>query len=592
VTVNQTVRLRSGPLLRPYRRPLALAIALAMADVVVGLARPWPVKIAVDNVIGGHELTGWLAGAAAWTPASVAAAAAAAGVVLVALSGLLDYLSTYLSDATAERVGADLRQSLMDRLVGLSLRFHDRNRSGDLVSRVTGDVSRVQDALVALLAVLVPELLTLAGMLVIMLLLDSVLALAALAVVPLLAVVVVRRRRRVRDAQRRARDFDGQLANKAVDIVRNVRAVQVFGQERASTRDFRDRNIEATSAALDTVELEARYAPLADIVLATGSGFVLWLGVVRVTGGHITTGELLVFLSYLGSLYGPVRSLSRLATTLARGASSRDRIAEVLFSTEHVVEAHDAVVAPALTHALELDGLCFAYPGGASVLHDLSLRVEAGERLCIVGPTGVGKTTLLNLLLRLYDPDVGSISIDGVDIRRCTLTSLRERIAYVPQDPWLLDGTLAENIAFGQTGATEHEIRHAAHDAVVDEFVATFPQGYDTPVGESGVFLSGGQRRRIAIARAILRDADLILLDEPTSGLDPRAAARVMQAIDRAADGRTVIVVTHQLELALDSARVVVFEGGRIVEDGAPLDLIATDDGPFALLAGTANGRG
>lgn len=361
---SKAVRLRSGPLLRPYRWPLALAIALAIADVAVGLALPWPVKVAVDNVIGGQELTGWLSGAADWSPSAVAAAAAAAGVVLVALSGLLDYLGTYLSDATAERVGADLRQSLMDRLVALSLRFHDRNRSGDLVSRVTGDVSRVQDAFVALLAVLVPELLTLAGMLAIMLFIDPALAVAALAVVPLLAIVVVRRRRLVRDAQRRARDFDGQLANKAVDIVRNVRAVQVFGQEHASTRDFRDRNIEATSAALDTVELEARYAPLADIVLAIGSGFVLWLGVVRVTDGHITTGDLLVFLSYLGSLYGPVRSLSRLATTLARGAASRDRIAEVLFSTESVIEAQDAMPAPRLERALVLDRLCFSYPGG------------------------------------------------------------------------------------------------------------------------------------------------------------------------------------------------------------------------------------
>jgi ATP-binding cassette subfamily B protein len=214
--------------------------------------------------------------------------------------------------------------------------------------------------------------------------------------------------------------------------------------------------------------------------------------------------------------------LSRLATTLARGAASRDRIAEVLFSTESVIEAQDAMPAPRLERALVLDRLCFSYPGArARVVQDLSWSVRAGERVCVVGPTGVGKTTLLNLLLRLYDPDEGSITIDGVDVRHCTLASLRERIAYVPQDPWLLDGTLAENIAFGQTGATERDIRHAAREAVVDEFVAAFPLGYDTPVGESGVFLSGGQRRRIAIARAILRDADLLLLTNRHRGSIP-----------------------------------------------------------------------
>jgi len=588
---------------------------LAVAEVVVDLARPWPVKIAIDNVIGGDELTGWLSGLASWSPNAVAALAAVAGVVLVALSGLIGYLSTYLSDATAERVGADLRQSLIDRLVVLSPRFHDRNRSGDLVSRVTGDVSRVQDALVALFATLVPEVLALVGMLLVMFALDMALAMAALVVVPFLAVVVVRRRRRVRAAQRFARECDGRLANKSVDILRNVRAVQAFGQEPSTTRAFRQRNVDATTAALDTVDLEARYAPLADIVLAVGSGFVLWLGVVRVTSGAITTGELLVFLSYLGSLYGPVRSLSRLATTLARGASSRERIAEVLSSDDTVVEAVDAHPARPLTRSLLINRVSFAYPHGPPVLRDVSMRISAGERVCIVGATGVGKTTLLNLLLRLHDPDRGSIAMDGTDVRRLTLSSLRQQVAYVPQDPWMLDGTIAESIAFGRTGTTPELVLRAAREALVDEFAARLPDGLDTVIGEGGGFLSGGQRRRVAIARAIVRDASLFLLDEPTSGLDANAAATVMAAVAQAAHGRTVVIVTHQLELALDCDRVIVLADGRVVEDGAPVELMADDDGAFgrltnalpnvvhpggqaapvepaaAVLAGTTNGR-
>jgi ABC-type multidrug transport system fused ATPase/permease subunit len=255
-----------------------------------------------------------------------------------------------------------------------------------------------------------------------------------------------------------------------------------------------------------------------------------------------------------------------------------------VFSGETVTEALDATEAPKLERSLLLDHVSFGYPGASPVLRDVCLRVQAGERVCIVGPTGVGKTTLLNLLLRLYDPDRGSIAIDGVDIRRCSLSSLRARITYVPQDPWLLDGTLAENIAFGRTGASDDDIRTAAREALVDEFVERLADGYDTPIGEAGVFLSGGQRRRIAIARAILRDADLLLLDEPTSGLDPHSAAGVMAAMHRAAVGRTVIVVTHQLDLAIESERVVVFENGHVVQDGAPVDLLTDEQGPFSRL--------
>ena len=390
----------------------------------------------------------------------------------------------------------------------------------------------------ALFATLVPEVLALVGMLIVMFLLDPALAAGALAVLPLLVVVVIRRRRRVRAAQRFARECDGRLANKSVDILRNVRAVQAFGQEAETTRAFGDRNVVATTAALDTVELEARYAPLADIVLAMGTGFVLWLGVVRVNSGAITTGDLLVFLAYLGSLYGPVRSLSRLATTLARGASSRDRIAEVMYSPDTVVEHSDATPAQPLESSLLFHRVSFAYPGGPNVLRNVSLRISAGERVCIVGPTGVGKTTLLNLLLRLHDPDRGSIAIDGTDVRRLTLASLREQVAYVPQDPWMLDGTIAENIAFGRANTTRDTVHRAAEEALVQEFAARLPDGLDTVIGEGGGFLSGGQRRRVAIARAIVRDASLFLLDEPTSGLDAKAAATVMAAVGRAGTGK------------------------------------------------------
>ena len=557
----------------------------------VDLARPWPLKVAVDNAIGRHRLTGWLSPLARLTPTTVAAVASGLAVVLVAASGLLGYLSTYLADASAERVGADLRAALMGRLVQLSLRFHDRNRSGDLVSRITGDVGRVQDAMVALLATLVPEVLTVAGMLVVMSLLDPVLAASGLAVMPLLALVAVRRRHRVRGAQRVARAEDGRLASQATDVIRNVRAVQAFGRQGEVGRRFGAQNRAATLAALTTVDLEARYAPLADVVLAGGTGLVLWLGVIRVTAGQLSVGELLVFLSYLASLYGPVRSLSRLATTLARGASSRDRIAEVLFSPEVVPEVRAAPRAPVLERGLVLDSVRFSYVPGAPVLDRISVRIPAGQRVALVGASGAGKTTLFNLLMRFYDPDGGAVALDGVDLRRCSLSSLRERIALVPQEPWMLDGTIAENIAFGRDGAGEDDVREAARLALVDEFALRLPRGYQTDVGEGGALLSGGQRRRIALARAIVRDASLLLLDEPTTGLDAASEASVMAAVRSATGGRTVLIVTHQLGLALDAHRVLVLEDGRLLEDGEPLDLLARG-GPLARLWSLQRGDG
>jgi len=584
-------RLRARPLLRPYRSPLLLAALLSVAEVGVDLARPWPLKVAVDNAIGRHRLTGWLQPLAHLGPTTLAAVASGVAIVLVATSGLLGYLSTYLADASAERVGADLRAALMARLVELSLRFHDRNRTGDLVSRMTGDVGRVQDAMVALLATLIPEVLTVAGMLVVMSLLDPLLALSGLAVMPLLAVVATRRRHRVRAAQRVARAEDGRLASQATDVMRNVRAVQAFGRQPEVGRRFGTQNRAATLAALTTVDLEARYAPLADVVLATGTGLVLWLGVVRVTTGELSVGELLVFLSYLASLYGPVRSLSRLATTLARGASSRDRIAEVLFSPDFVPEDHHAVSAPELGRGLVLDSVRFSYVPGIPVLDRISVRIPAGQRVAVVGASGAGKTTLFNLMLRFYDPDGGAIALDGVDLRRCSLSSLRERIALVPQEPWMLDGTIAENIAFGRDGVTHDEVREAARLALVDEFALRLPCGYETEVGEAGALLSGGQRRRIALARAIVRDAALLLLDEPTTGLDAASEASVMTAVRSATGGRTVLIVTHQLGLALDADRVLVLNQGRLVEDGEPLELLGRD-GPLAALWSVQRGHG
>jgi ATP-binding cassette, subfamily B, bacterial len=483
------------------------------------------------------------------------------------------------------------------RLLGLALPFHDRHRSGDLVTRLTGDVARVEDSMVAWFTVLVPEVLTLAGMVVVVLAVDLTLGLAALAVAPPLAVVVAMGRRRIRAAQRASRDADAALASEATEVLRNVRVVQAFTREGEAGGRFAGRSRGAVRAALDAMDLEARWSPVADLLLAAGGGLVLWLGVTAVTGGRMTLGRLLVVLAYLSSLYGPIRALARLARTLARGAASRERILEVLDSGEVVPEAPDPVPAAPPRRGLAVRGVWFGYTEGVPVLRHLDLEVAAGERVCVVGPTGAGKSTLLALLLRFYDPAGGAIELDGTDLRDLELASLRRQFALVPQDPWVLDGTIADNVAFGRSpwggsGGTSRMDRGlppgerlvaAGELAGLNEVVSRLPDGWGSRMGEGGVRLSGGQRRRVALARAILRDASVLLLDEPTSGLDAASERDVLDALDRAAEGRTVLSVSHRLGLAARSDRVVVLDGGRVVEQGPPGELLAAG-GAYARL--------
>ena len=355
-------------LLRPYRRSLGVVVGLSLTDTVLDLARPWPLQLAVDHAIGGRPFGGWLRPLGSLSRPSLAGLAAAAGVVLVVAGGLLGYLTTYLGSVTAERVGADLRNVIFGRLMTMSIRFHDRNRTGELVTRLTDDTYRVQDAMVAWVTTLLPEVLTLVGMVVVMMLIDVPLAVTALSVMPVLVVVVVARRRRIGEAQRRARHQEGRLAAHATEALRNVRAIQAFGRGTLAGERFGDQNAAALGVTVRAIDLEARYSPLADLVLAFGGAAVLWFGVVRVIRGTITLGLLLVVLSYLASLYGPVRSLSRLGRTMAKASVSRQRIAEVLDSGEVVVEEPEPAVARPLAHSLVVERVDFSYSPDEPVL--------------------------------------------------------------------------------------------------------------------------------------------------------------------------------------------------------------------------------
>lgn len=570
---------------RPYRPRLALATFLAVIQASLVLLQPWPLKIAVDYAAQGTRLPAWLRSMDGLGRESLAAVAAISSISLVVVSGLIGYLQSVLVGTAAERLGASLRHTLMDRMMSLSAGFHDEHRTGDLVSRLTGDVSRVQDALLASYTVLIPEALTLIGMVGVLLFIDPLLGVVGLAAVPPLLLLVRRRRRLVRGAQRAVRHETGAMSSTATDVMRNVRVVQMFQRQRDVMERFSERNEATADSSIRSIRIDARYSPMSDLVLAAGSATVLWIGVLRVINGQLTVGALLVILSYVGSVYGPVRSLSRLSTNLARGAASKERLVEVLAGDDGLATTRDPVTLGPLHDGIEFDSVTFGYEPGRPVVQRLSFTIRAGEHFCFVGPTGAGKSTVAQLLVRMYDPWAGAIRMDGVDLRVADLASLRHRFGVVPQQAWVMDGTIAENIAFGRPDATRAEIEIIGHLSLLSEFVDPLGLGYDTPVGENGARLSGGQLRRIAFARAAIRLPDVLLLDEPTTGLDVHSEARIIDAVERLRRGRTIISITHRLALAERADRVAVLQGGRVVELGAPAELRASGGQYAALLA-------
>lgn len=539
-----------------HRPALGLAALLVLLEATLELARPWPLQFVVDHVLGDRPLPSW-ADALEGVPVPVLAAGAAAAVVLLTgLGGLAGTVASVLVGRSAERIGLSLRAGLVARLLSHPTSFFRRHRSTELVDRVTSDVQRVEDAVVAWWEVAVPEAVVLVGTLAVLVLVDPWLALVATAVCPVLAVTIVRQRRAVRAVHERAREQEGRLAQQAGDLVRNVRVVQAFGQERLAGARFGVANRRAHDVNVQAVGVEARWSPLVDLVLGLGGAGVLVVGTVRVDAGAMTTGTLVVALSYVAGLYTPLRSLSSLAATLARAEASRARVAEVLAPAP--LPRPPAPIAPTgrpvATDVVpdagaQLDHVGFAY-ASHPVLDDVSLVFARGRTTALTGPSGAGKSTVLNLLLCFERPDRGRVLVDGVDVADRTPEAVRDALSYVPQESWFFDDTLRANIAFGAPDATDEEVEAAARAAHVLEFALRLPQGLDTGVGESGLLLSAGERKRVSIARAVLRQVPVMLLDEPTAGLDDRSADAVLAAVSACAAGRTVVVVTHDPRVA------------------------------------------
>ena len=567
-----TIR-RLRPYASPYRRALAVGGVLTLAEVGLSLAQPWPLRWVVDKVLQPAQ--------PATHPQLILAFSAITLVVLVLLAGFADYWATRLLSAAGLHVANDLRLSVLARLQRQSLRFHGKHRVGDLTTRVTSDVAYTQDMLVQVLATLLPATALVIGMFVVMVTLDPVFTLLALLSTPPLIWATRRARKELRSAARRVRKADGALASAATEDLSAIHLVQVFGLEHERLRHFAGLSETSLTAGVESVRVQSRFGPLVEVASVFSTAAVLWFGAERVLSGHLSLGVLLVFITYLGSLYKPVKQLTKLSQVVSKGAAALERIGEVMDAPVDIVDVPGAVAMP-IRGQVEFRNVSFSY-GREPVLRDLSLTIEAGQNVALVGPTGAGKSTIAALIPRLADVNAGQVLVDGIDVRRHQLASLRGQIATVLQDTVLLDGTLRENIICGYPGARDRDVRRAARLALVDEFAARLPDGLDTHIGERGANLSGGQRQRVAIARAILRDASIVILDEPTSALDAGSEELLVAALANLPQGRTRIVIAHRLSTVRDADRIFVLEHGRIVEDGTHSQL-ASYGGLYAKL--------
>jgi ATP-binding cassette subfamily B protein len=569
-----------APYARPLRRALGLGLLLAVVEVGIGLAQPWPLQWVVDNVLQPEG------GATPSDPERLLIAAALVFVALVGSAAVVDYWSSRLLMASGLQLGTGLRQAVFGHLQRLSLRYHGERSVGDLSTRVTSDVERAQEMLVQLLAVLVPNALLIVGIVTVMLVIDPWFTLIALTATPVLAIATVRATVQLKAAARSARKAEGEVAAAATETLGAMQVVQAFSLEEVQGRRFGALTGTSLQANLEAVRLQARFGPVVDITGALSVALMLWLGGARVLDGDMTLGVLLVFMSYLASLYKPIKQLAKLGTTLGKGAAAAERVFAVLDTAPVVADARPARVAPALTGAIELEHVVFSY-GREQVLRNVSLAIEPGERVALVGRTGSGKSTLASLVPRLIDPEVGFVRVDGIDVRDLSLASLRGQVGMVLQDTVLLRGTLRDNIAWGRPGATDAQIARASRLALVDEFATRLPAGLDTPIGERGLNLSGGQRQRVGIARAILRDAPILILDEPTSALDPQSEEHLVEALAALPGSRTTLVIAHRLSTVRDADRVVVLHDGAVAEQGTHLDLLARD-GLYRAMADSA----
>jgi subfamily B ATP-binding cassette protein MsbA len=571
-------KIRITDLLFPHWASLTLAFVAVIGESVTDLLEPWPLKVVFDYVFGSKHMPDWLASIVnlIGTDKLSILNFAAIAVILIALFGAISsYGEKYLTTSVGQWVMHDLRSVLYGHIQKLSLAYHDQKRTGDLISRVTSDIDAVQNLISNVLLGMLVNVLTLIGMLGVMFYLNWQFTLIAMVVAPGLFWVVYHYTRRIKEASRDVRRKEGEVVSVLEEVLSSIRVVKAFAREDYEQERFEKQSLESVERSLAARSLKAKLSPLVEVIVACGTCLVLWWGSRLVVSGALTSGDLLVFLLYLGKMYKPMRELSKMTDTISKADVGWERIREVLENEQGVRNLPGAKRAPKFRGDIEYEHVAFSYNAEQPLLKDLSMSIKAGQLAALVGPTGAGKTTIVSLLPRFYDLTGGIIKIDGEDVRKYKIKSLRRQISFVLQESMLFRATIWQNIAYGKPEATHEEIIRAAQMANAEEFILRMPEGYDTMVGERGVTLSGGQRQRVTIARAIIRNAPILVMDEPSSGLDAESEELVFDALSKLMADRTSIVIAHRLATVSRADVIFVIDGGRVAEQGTHQELLA-----------------
>ncbi len=581
------------PHIRQFRGLICFSFLALLAEVSLKLLEPWPLKFVFDHIIRQHgtpkkPLPDFLA---SLDPLTLLTIAALAVLVITCLRALASYWETIGFAKLGNRALAKVRSQLYRHVQYLSLSFHTQARTGDLVVRLIGDVGMLQEVAVTALLPLIAKALVVGGMIGLMFWMNWQLAVIAVAVFPLFWLRTISLGKKIREIAQKQRRQEGAMAASVAESIQAIRTVQALSLEGKFADTFSSSSDSTSLSDVKGKRLSAALERSVDVLVALATALVLWFGTRMVLAREVTPGDLLVFLAYLKSAYRPVQDFAKYTARLGKASAAGERVIDLLERVPDVRDLPGAVRAPVFRGEVKFNNVNFTYERDRQLLEEIDFEVKAGQHVALVGPSGGGKTTLFSLILRLYDPQRGQVKIDGRDVREFTLESLRGQISVVLQDNVLFATTVRENIAFGAQAASFEEIVAAAKLANAHDFITALPQGYDTIVGERGATLSHGQRQRIAIARAAIRKAPILILDEPATGLDRKNEREVLNALEQLYGSRTTLLITHDPHHAATADAIFYLESGRVVERGTHAELLKLNGRYAALHRVRAAGR-